>query len=175
MQEIYKDIPWYEWLYKISSSWIVQSSNKKEAKKVRKDKDGYIIINLYKWDWWKTHKLHRLLAQSFIPNPDNKSQVNHKNWIKHDNSLLNLEWVTWSENQRHRYDVLKMQWPNTWYVWVKNKRSKRVSQYTLDWTFIETFNCVKDVTRKLWYKQWPISSCARWERPSKYGFIWKYV
>ena len=53
----------------------------------------------------KKYLLHRLLAQAFIPNPEGKPCVNHKDGNKHNNALRNLEWVTRSENQRHAYET----------------------------------------------------------------------
>lgn len=68
--------------------------------KACKDGGGYLRVNLL----GKTHKVHRLVAQAFIPNPENKSTVNHINGIKTDNRVDNLEWATRSENTRHAFD-----------------------------------------------------------------------
>lgn len=55
----------------------------------------------------KYYSIHRLVAEHFIPNPDNKPTVNHKDGNKHNNNIDNLEWATWTENEKHSIDVLK--------------------------------------------------------------------
>lgn len=67
---------------------------------------GYLRVYLYKNGKRKHHKVHRLVAHAFIPNPEHKSQVNHIDGNKKNNSVTNLEWVTDEENKLHRNKIL---------------------------------------------------------------------
>lgn len=67
--------------------------------------DGYVEVRLSKEGKTKTNFLHKLLANTFIPNPNNKAEVNHINGIKTDNGIENLEWVSHSENMIHAYKL----------------------------------------------------------------------
>ena len=107
--EMWKDVINYYGKYIISSNGVIKSVARKnrlndKIKKQRKDKDGYMIVNLHSDGKTKTLKVHRLLAEAFIYNPLNKPQVNHINGIKNDNRLQNIEWATQSENMQHSYD-----------------------------------------------------------------------
>lgn len=101
-----KYIPGYEGLYEITTEGEVFSLNY-HREHIRKrmigkmDKDGYIEVGLRK-DGRRTYRrVHRLVALTFLPNPNNLPQINHKNLIKSDNSLGNLEWCTHKENIQH--------------------------------------------------------------------------
>ena len=74
---------------------------KEKILKPQLDKDGYCLINIVGNNKMKTLKIHRLVAIEFLENKEKKPQVNHKNGIKSDNRLENLEWCTQSENMKH--------------------------------------------------------------------------
>ena len=87
--------------YSISTDGVL--INKQGRKKALQDKDGYLQVQLYK-NGIRSHKrVHRLVAEAFIPNPNNKPEVNHKDGNKHNNSVDNLEWVDKSENMKHAF------------------------------------------------------------------------
>ena len=75
--------------------------------KVHYDKDGYCRISIVINNIKKTYSIHRLVAETFIPNPESKPQVNHINGLKDDNRAENLEWVTIGENRRHDIKFLR--------------------------------------------------------------------
>jgi len=177
MEEIRKNIIWYEWIYQISNLWNVMSMNYKMQKKSNNlkfwyDWYWYRSVSLCKnWKYIST-KVHRLVAETFIPNPDNKPQVNHKNWIKSDNRVDNLEWVTVSENHLHAYRELwrKPSMNMLWVLWKDNKCSKKVIQKNLQWVIIRVWDCMHDIERELWINNWNICACCLWKRKS----IWWY-
>lgn len=105
MEEIWKPIPEYEEYYEVSSLGRVRRIRTGRILKNHIDSYGYLVVGLHVHSKQKTCFVHRLVAMTFIPNPENKPQVNHINGIKTDNCSTNLEWATSSENMRHAYNT----------------------------------------------------------------------
>ena len=104
----------------------------------KKDKDGYREVQLRdKNNKRKYRRVHRLVMQAFIPNIDNLPQINHKNGIKDDNRLENLEWISAKDNVQHTFD----------YLGRKGHRHGgiRIGLYNINDELIETFDFCKDV------------------------------
>ena len=114
-QEIWKDIRGYEGSYVVNPNGEIKSIARNVAHRTgirtvkeyvlssRIDNHGYETVRLSKNGEEKTHYVHRLIAEAFISNVFNYPQVNHKNGVKTDNQLENLEWVTASQNTLHAY------------------------------------------------------------------------
>ena len=116
MIELWKDIKDYEGFYQVSNLGRVKSLSrsiydsrgymiyrKGKIKKPSFDKNGYPQIGLCKNGTVITRKIHRLVAEAFIPNPENKPEINHKDEDKLNNCVDNLEWVTEKENVNYGY------------------------------------------------------------------------
>lgn len=115
-EEIWKDIEGYEGLYQVSNLGRVRSLDRSVVNKLGRKffykgqiikhcytEDGYAMVSLSdKNKIRKTHRVHRLVAQAFLPNPKNKPQIDHKNRIRDDNRLENLRWVTYHENNMNQ-------------------------------------------------------------------------
>jgi len=114
--EIWKDVVGYEGLYQVSNLGNVRSLSRlvdyghckafREGRVLAKaiDKDGYELVGLNKSSKSKLCKVHRLVAESFVRNTNQLSIVNHKDGVKNNNNINNLEWVNNSENIQHAYD-----------------------------------------------------------------------
>ncbi len=115
MEEVWKPIHNYEGLYEISSFGRIKSVGSAYGKPYNKKngvllsqfiaRGGYWTINLTFNGKGKQFSVHRLIGQHFIDNPENKPWINHKDGVKSNNSLSNLEWSTISENTKHAYDI----------------------------------------------------------------------
>lgn len=94
MREEWKDIKGYEGLYKVSNCGKVKSLRTSKILKCKLRKDGYVQVTL-SMKGIQSHKyVHRLVCESFLDNPSSLSEVNHKNEIKSDNNINNLEWCS---------------------------------------------------------------------------------
>ena len=131
------------------------------------DKDGYKLVSLYYGDGGKaTAKVHRLVSIAFIPNPEDKPQVNHKDGNKINNHVDNLEWATCSENVQHSFDT-NLKQPS---------RRKKVAQIDLKTNeVIRVYESATQAARENNFNRGKICDCARGERNHHSGFNWEYI
>ena len=107
MQEIWKDVVGWEGKYKVSNFGRVESQNYRRIKGKRNvmafsvNSHGYSSVNLTRNGEHHLKRVHRIVAEAFIPNPDNLPEVNHKDGDKSNNRVDNLEWTDRSRNQKH--------------------------------------------------------------------------
>lgn len=176
MEEIWKDVVGYEGLYQVSNLGNIKSLNynrtgEERILKPRTDKDGYLQVNLYNNKKLKTFKIHRLVAKAFIPNPDNKPEVNHKDEDKTNNCLTNLEWMTRLENNNYGTHNERSSKSRINHQAI----SKSVIQYSLKGEFIRKWQSAMQIERDLGFSQSHISECCKGKRKSAYGYIWTYA
>ena len=190
--EIWKPVVGYEWKYEVSNLWNIKSlqrkitnqywlfTTKERILKPSKNKLWHCHININK----KKFYIHRLVAQAFIPNPDKKVFVCHKdehlfNWML-DNSVNNLWWGTPKENMQDMIRkwrdrcCFKIRHPMKWKYWKHSIHSKPIIQYSLSWSFIKEWECARAPERELWISHSYISRCCLLKQESAWWFIWKF-
>lgn len=171
-----KDIPWYEWLYRIDEEWVY-SVNRNIALK-QNTSFWYKKVPLHKNKKQKMLFVHRLLAQAFIPNPENKPFVNHKNGIRHDNRIDNLEWCTNSENALHGYrnnGRQRTQKQKDYAITMGKKRAKPIMQLTKEWILCKKYNSIEEAGKITWFSVWNISSAISWRYKQTWWYLWKFI
>ena len=144
-------------------------------KKIKPTSSGneYLYVKLLKDK--KRHKeyIHRLVANTFIANPENKKEVNHKNGNKIDNRVENLEWNTRSENSLHAYRILDKK-NNIYGKFGKDNPKSKIVQQIKDNKIVAIFYGTKEACRKTGISYGNISCCCRGLRKSAGGYQWKY-
>jgi hypothetical protein len=166
MKEIWKNIKDYEGLYQVSNLGNIKSNKRKGTNGIitkQLSKIGYYIVDLYKNSKRETKYLHRIIAETFISNPNNFPCINHKNGIKTDNRIDNLEWCSYSENNKHAYSLgLKTNCKQIKQIDIKTNKT------------IKTFYSMNEASRQIHISQSSISLCCNGKQKTAGGYIWKY-
>lgn len=190
--EIWLPIEGYEGLYEVSSLGRVKSLNYNHTKQEKilnfsKNKKGYFRVGLSKDKKREFCSVHRLVANAFIPNPNNLPTVNHIDENKENNVVDNLEWMNLSQQQRHGTCQQRRVSSTDWETIGKkiaekltNRQdlSKQVYQYTKDGELIKIWQSTMECDRN-GFKQGNVAACCRncfnREGNNVYkGFIWSY-
>ena len=153
--------------YYITDNGDVYSRNYHKTGRIKKmtpckDKKGYLFVPLMKNHKRHLYKIHRLVAEAFIPNPENKPQVNHKNGVKTDNRVENLEWCTNSENLFHCFSVLH-----------KGKKIRHILQI-LNGHVLAEFESLVSAEKITGIDHSNIAKCCKGKYITAGGFNWKY-
>jgi hypothetical protein len=132
--------------------------------KLRKDRYGYPIVGIYSGRKQVVKKVHQLVAKAFVPNPENKPQVNHIDEDKENNVAENLEWVTCKENNNHGTRNKK----------VAMRLGKAVVQYTTNGVFIAEYNSLAEAERVTGIPNNYICQACRGKQKTAGGYLWLY-
>lgn len=183
MKEIWKDIKGYEGLYQVSNlgeirsldhTTIIRDDKKNRVYERRKkgrilkpfsSKRGYLKVTLTKNKKTKDVKIHRIVATTFLDNPLNKRDINHKNGIKTDNRIVNLEWATHQENMQHAFKT----------GLISKFKKIKIKQYDIHGKFIKEYESISEASRELNIKIAGLSKSLKSGNHKYKGFLWEYA
>lgn len=175
MKEVWKDIKDYEGLYQVSNLGRIKSLSrfhytgwgknkgyikKEKILKPRYDKKGYQMVVLYKNGIGKNFKVHRLVAEAFIPNPNNLPQINHKDEIKRNNIFTNLDWCDCKYNNNYGNH--------------KTFGNKKVIMLDKNNNKINIFDSINEASKKTNIIATSIGKCCNKKQKTAGGYVWEY-
>lgn len=168
--ETFVAIRGYENKYTINQSGVIKTFYNKNGKmdyelKQYIDKDGYRYVKLYADGKCRNKQVHRLVAETFIPNINNKPVVNHKDCNRLNNNVSNLEWCTVKENVNHSVNLGHY----------KGYNFKKVAQCDIYGNYIKLWPSISDASKGLKISVSNICNCCKKNRSNAGGYTWMYV
>ena len=177
MQEIWKDIANYEGRYQVSNLGRVKTQSG-IIRRTKRNNRGYVQISLSKNGHDSYFLLHRLVAQSFISNPNNFPQVNHKDEDKSNNMAENLEWCTNAYNRHYGTGICRMASHHDYQELSKINSQKestgRVNQFDLKRNLIHVWESATAAEKITGHSHGAILRCCRKELNQSCGFVWRF-
>jgi hypothetical protein len=177
MKEVFKPIPIKEYShYKISNYGRIINSQTNKELRPEKLKSGYLRVVLSNKHYRKRFLVHRLVALAFIPNPNNLPIINHKNEIKNDNRVTNIEWCTHSYNAKYNDLSKKKAIRCNPCQYLKDNRRK-VGKYDLNMNLIKVYDSLIEAGRSIGTDGSIIWKCCNGHGyvKSVHGYIFKYL
>jgi hypothetical protein len=147
--------------YEITNNGIVRNKKTKRILSTYINNEGYAVVKVFNNKKEFKRRIHRLVASTFIPNPDNLPQVNHKDKNRLNNDIKNLEWCTSKHNSRHSHNN------------GNHKGHVQVKQYSKDNEFIKEFETIVQASNETGANVRSIQKCLKGEAKTAGGFVWK--
>lgn len=172
MKEQWKDIEGFEGLYQISNTGKVKSFKKSTKLGSPSEyiltpttaENGYANVTLYRSGKKRKFLVHRLVANAFIPNPNNFPQINHRDEDKLNNNVENLEWCTAKYNNKY----------GTASIRAAITKGRKVEQYLPTGEHLATYTCVSVASKITGVKPYSIKDCCCGKSATGGGYLWKY-